>query len=145
MFFITQSYLFQHKALRCFTWRKKGANKLIVECFQENVCKTNIKSTTSLAKISNQSAQKLESWCETLNVSQKELFTSCVAFAHHTFFLYCEIVLAYRLYCKKFLCFVFASILQSNHYSKSMHRTITTISHCQHSHKVIHFFQSSTK
>jgi len=57
-----------------------------------------------------------------LNVSQKELFTSCVAFARHTCFLYCEIVLADRLYCKKFLCFVFASILQSDHYGKSMHK-----------------------
>jgi len=80
-----------------------------------------------------------------LNVSQKELFTSCVAFARHTCFLYCEIVLADRLYCKKFLCSVFASILQSDHYSKSMHRTITAISHRQHSHNIIHPFRSSTK
>jgi len=80
-----------------------------------------------------------------LNVSQKEFFTSCVAFACHTCFLYCEIVLADRLYCKKFLCIVFASILQSDHYGKSMHRTVTAISHCQHSHNVIHLFQSSTK
>ena len=59
--------------------------------------------------------------------------------------LCCEIVLADRLYCKKFLWFVFASILQSDHYGKSMHRTITAISHCQHSHNVIHSFRSSTK
>jgi len=26
-----------------------------------------------------------------------------------------------------------------------MHRTITAISHCQHSHNVIHSFRSSTK
>jgi len=75
--------------------------------FSRKCLRENIKSTTSLAKISKQSAQKLKSWCETLNVSQKELFTSCVAFAHHTCFLYCEIVLAYRLYCKKFLMFCF--------------------------------------
>jgi len=56
---------------------------------------------------------------------------------------YCEIVLADRLHCKKFLWFVFASILQSDHYGKSMHRTITAISHCQHSHNVIHSFRSS--
>jgi len=80
-----------------------------------------------------------------LNVSQKELFTSCVAFARHTSFLYCEIVLADRLYCNKFLCFVFASLLQSDHYGKSIHRTVTAISHCQHSHNVIHSFRSSTK
>jgi len=67
-----------------------------------------------------------------LNVSQKGLFTSCVAFARHTCFLYCEIVFADRLHYKKFLCFVFASILQSDHYGKSMHRTVTAISHCQH-------------
>jgi len=36
------------------------------EWFQENVCKTNIKSTTSLAHTAKQSAQKLESWCTTL-------------------------------------------------------------------------------
>jgi len=36
------------------------------ELFQENVCKTNIKSTTSSAKIAKQSAQKLESWCSML-------------------------------------------------------------------------------
>ena len=41
--------------------------------------------------------------------------------------------------------FVFASILQSDHYGKSMHRTITAISHCQHLHNVIHSFGSSTK
>jgi len=80
-----------------------------------------------------------------LNISQKELFTSCVAFARHTCFLYCEIVLADRLYCKKFLCSVFASILQSDHYDKSMHRTITAVRQCQHSHNVIHSFLSSTK
>ena len=80
-----------------------------------------------------------------LNVSHKELFSSCVAFARHTCFLYCEIVLAERLYCKKFLCFVFASILQSDHHIKSVHRTVTAISHCQHSHNVIHSFRSSTK
>jgi len=40
--------------------------KYIGECFQENVYKTNIKSTTSLAKIVKQSAQKLQSWCKTL-------------------------------------------------------------------------------
>ena len=55
------------------------------------------------------------------------------------------IVLVDRLYCKKFLCFVFASVLQSDHYGKSMHRTVTAISHCQHSHNVIHSFRSSTK
>ena len=54
-----------------------------------------------------------------LNVSHKELFTSCVAFARHTCFLYCEIVLADRLHCKKFLWFVFASTSQSDHYGKS--------------------------
>jgi len=80
-----------------------------------------------------------------LNVSQKALFTSRVAFARHTCFLYCEIVLADRLYCKKFLCFVFASILQRDHYSKSLHRVIATISHCQHLRNVIHSFRSSTK
>ena len=80
-----------------------------------------------------------------LNVSQKELFISCVAFARHTCFLYCEIVLADRLYCKKFLCFVFYSILQNDHYGKSIHRTVTAISHCQHSHNVIHSFGSSAK
>jgi len=40
--------------------------KYIGERFQENVCKTNIKSTTSSAKIAKQSAQKLKSWCTTL-------------------------------------------------------------------------------
>ena len=59
---------------------------------------------------------------------------------------YCEIVLADRLYCKKFLWFVFASILQSDHHGKSMHRTTTAISHCQHSHNVIRFgLQQSRK
>ena len=67
-------------------------------------------------------------YAETINVSQNELFTSCVAFARHICFLYCEIVLADRLYCKKCLCSVFASILQSDH-----------------SHNVIHSFRSSTK
>jgi len=80
-----------------------------------------------------------------LNVPQKELFTSCVAFARHTCFLYYEIVLADRLYCKKFPCFVFASILQSDHYGNSMHRTITAISRCQHSHNLIRSFRSSAK
>ena len=58
---------------------------------------------------------------------------------------YCEIVFADKLHCKKFLWFVFASILQSDHYGKSMHRTITAIGHCQHSHSVIHSFRSSAK
>ena len=58
---------------------------------------------------------------------------------------YCEIVLADRLHCKKFLCSLLSSILQSDHYGKSLHRTITAISHCQHSHKGIHSFRSSTK
>jgi len=40
--------------------------KYTVEWFEGNVCKTNIKSTTSSAKIAKQSAQKLESWCTTL-------------------------------------------------------------------------------
>jgi len=40
--------------------------KHIGEWFQESVCKTNIKSPTSSAKIAKQSAQKLESWCTTL-------------------------------------------------------------------------------
>jgi len=40
--------------------------KNIDELFQENVCKKNIKSTTSSAKIAKQSAQKLQSWCTTL-------------------------------------------------------------------------------
>jgi len=60
-------------------------------------------------------------------------------------FLYCEIVLAIRLYCKKFLCFDFASILQSDHYGKSIHRTIIAISLCQHSHNVILSFRSLTR
>jgi len=40
--------------------------KYIGERFKENVCRTNIKSTTSSAKIAKQSAQKPESWCTTL-------------------------------------------------------------------------------
>jgi len=40
------------------------------EWFQENVCKTNIKSTTSSAKISKQNAQKPGSWCTTLKAWQ---------------------------------------------------------------------------
>jgi len=40
--------------------------KHIGERFQKNVCKTNIKSTASSAKIAMQSAKKLESWCTTL-------------------------------------------------------------------------------
>ena len=82
-----------------------------------------------------------------LNVSQKELFTvlCCICTPYLFSVRYCEVVLADRLYCKKFLWFVFASILQSDHYGKSMLRTITAISHCQHSHNVIHSFWSSTK
>ena len=34
--------------------------KYIGECFQENVCNTNIKSTTSSAKIAKQSAQNFK-------------------------------------------------------------------------------------
>jgi len=44
--------------------------KYIGEWFQENVSKTNIKSTTSSAKIAKQSAQKLESWCTTFKAWQ---------------------------------------------------------------------------
>jgi len=40
--------------------------KYIGEWFQEYVCNTIIKSTTSSAKIAKQSAQKRESWCRTL-------------------------------------------------------------------------------
>jgi len=66
-----------------------------------------------------------------LNVSQKGLFTvlCCICTPYLFSVRYCEIALADRLYCKKFVWFVFASILQSNQYGKSMHRTITAISH----------------
>ena len=43
-----------------FQAKKKGSKKYIGEWFQENVCKKNIKSTTSLAKIAKQSAQNFE-------------------------------------------------------------------------------------
>jgi len=39
--------------------------KYIGEWFQDNVCKTNVTSPTSSAKIAKQSAQKLGSWCTT--------------------------------------------------------------------------------
>jgi len=42
-----------------FQAKKEGSKKYIGERFQENVCKTNIKSTTSSAKIAKQSAQNL--------------------------------------------------------------------------------------
>jgi len=50
--------------------------KYIGECLQENVCTTNIKSTTSSAKIAEQSAQKLESWCTTLKSVTTSTFES---------------------------------------------------------------------
>ena len=82
-----------------------------------------------------------------LNVSQKELFTvlCCICTPYLFSVRHCEIVLADRLYCKKLLWFVFASILQSDHYGKPMHRIITAIGHCQHSHSVIHSFRSAAK
>ena len=43
-----------------FEAKKEGSKKYIGEWFQENVCKTNIKSTTSSAKIAKQSAKNLE-------------------------------------------------------------------------------------
>jgi len=42
--------------------------KYIGEWFQENVCKTTIKSATSSAKIAKQSTQK--NWCTTLKAWQ---------------------------------------------------------------------------
>jgi len=47
---------------------ERGEHTKYIERFQENVCKTNIKSTTSSAKIAKQSAKKLESWCKTLKI-----------------------------------------------------------------------------
>jgi len=44
-----------------FQVEKEGRKQYIGERFQENVCETNIKSTPSLAKITKQSAQKLQS------------------------------------------------------------------------------------
>jgi len=61
--FTTQS---NADASKRFERRKRGAKKYIGEWFQENVCKTNIKSTTSSTKIAKQSAQKLGSLCTTL-------------------------------------------------------------------------------
>jgi len=62
--FTTQS---NADASKRFSSEERGEKtKYIGESFQENVCKTNIKSTTSSAKIAKQSAQKLESWCATL-------------------------------------------------------------------------------
>jgi len=53
-----------------------------------------------------------------LNVTQKELFTAlcCICMPYLFSVRYCEIVLADKLYCKKFVWFVFASVLQSDHY-----------------------------
>jgi len=39
---------------------REEQTKYIGECFQENFCKTNIKSTTSSAKIAKKSAQNLK-------------------------------------------------------------------------------------
>jgi len=59
-----------------FQGKKEGSKKYIGEWFQEYVCKTNIKSTTSSAKIAKQSAQKLESWCTTLKAWKVLTFES---------------------------------------------------------------------
>jgi len=45
---------------------RRKQTKYIGEWFQENVCKTNIKSTISSVKITKQNVQKLESWCTML-------------------------------------------------------------------------------
>ena len=82
-----------------------------------------------------------------LNVSQKELFTAlcCICTPYLFSVRYCQIVLADRRFYNKFIWFVFASILQSDHHGKSMHKTIIAISDCQHSNNGIHSFRSSTK
>ena len=57
-----------------FQVKKEESKQNIGEWFEENVCKANIKSTTSSAKIAKQSAQKLESWCTMLNAWQLQYF-----------------------------------------------------------------------
>jgi len=61
-------YLLQHKVTPLLqnVSSEERSKQNICELFQENVCKINIKSTTSFAKIAKQSAQKLENWCTTL-------------------------------------------------------------------------------
>jgi len=49
---------------------REEQTKYIGEWFQENACKTNIKSTISSAKTAKQSAHKLERWCTTLKAWQ---------------------------------------------------------------------------
>ena len=71
-----------------------------------------------------------------------------VAFARHSLLVFCAVL--WNRSCRqttlqKVPMIFFASILQSDHYGISMHRTITATSHCQHSHNVIHSFRSSTK
>ena len=60
----TAVYLLQRKVtqmLRNVSSGERGEQtKYIGECFQENVCNTNIKSTTSSAKIAKQSAQNFK-------------------------------------------------------------------------------------
>jgi len=49
---------------------RREQTKYIGEWFQENVCKTNITSPISSAKIAKQSEQKPKSWCTTLKAWQ---------------------------------------------------------------------------
>jgi len=55
--FTTQS---NADASKCFKRKKRGAKKYVGEWFRENVCKINIKSTTSSAKTAKQRSQNLE-------------------------------------------------------------------------------------
>jgi len=54
-----------------FQVKKEGSKQnILVSDFIKYVCNTNIRSTTSSAKIAIQNAQKPESWCATLKGRQ---------------------------------------------------------------------------
>ena len=76
-----------------FQAKKEGGKKYIGERFQENVCKTNIKSTTSSAKIAKQSAQILEVGAQ----RQK----------HENFNIWMQICSGLYIYCKGY-CWMFS-------------------------------------
>ena len=60
----SSTYLLQQKVTQMLrnvsSEERRDHTKYIGERFQENVCKTNIKSTTSSVKIAKQSAQNLK-------------------------------------------------------------------------------------